>query len=157
MFAIPHAGEETPRTVFVSEELREIVWNNFPETREGRRHSRLRAFFDGFTEGGQFSMALDPFKKPGTTMIARVHPVELEVFDFRCLDPKPGIRALGCFAEIDVFVALTWDYRENFAGRDDWRDQVNDCVGKWKELFGSLPPHKGNRVNDYISYNVYSV
>jgi hypothetical protein len=151
-------GEETPRTVFVSEEVRDIVWDDYyPDTWEGRRHGNLRAFFDAFTEGAEFSVAFDPFNKPRTTTIARVHPVDLEVFDFRCLDPKPGIRALGFFAEIDTFIALTWDYRENFEGKDDWSEEVKNCVGLWQKLFGQLPPHKGNTVNDYISYNAYAV
>jgi len=150
-------GEETPRCVFVSEEVRDAVEGEWPDTREGRRHTRLRAFLDGFTEGDEFSLAQDPFDKPRLAMIARVHPVEAEVFDFRCLTPNPGMRVLGFFVEIDTFLALTWDYRENFEGKDDWSEEVNDCVTKWQSLFGSLPPLKGKTVYDYISYNVSPV
>jgi len=64
--------------------------------------------------------------------------------------PRPGIRALGCFSETDTFIALTWNYRENI----DWEDEVNKCRSAWIDLFGTVPPHKGSTIYDYISYGV---
>lgn len=81
--------------------------------------------------------------------MARVHPVSEEVWDFRCFDPKPGIRAFGHFAEKDTFVALTWDFRENV----DWAGEVSGCIEAWRALFGDLPPFKGTNLNDYLSHN----
>jgi hypothetical protein len=73
------------------------------------------------------------------------------------MDPNPGIRALGFFAEVDTFVALTWNYRENIEGASGWINEVTSCITKWQELFGTLSPHKGNTINDYVSYNIQAV
>lgn len=156
LFCLSHfvLGEETPRTVFVSKELAEIVIPPWPKTREGRRHSRLRALLDDFTEGGFITIAEDPHKKDANALLARVDPVAAEVWDFRCLDPNPGIRTFGCFAETDTFVALTWDYRENI---EDWPTEVARCNDEWKKLFCRLPPFIGKNLNDYLSYNCRAV
>lgn len=86
---------------------------------------------DEFTDGGFITVGEDPRQKDATAILARVDPIEEEIFSFRCLDPKPGIRALGCFAETDTFIALTWD-----------------C---------DLPPFKASTLNGYVSYNVRAV
>jgi hypothetical protein len=159
LFCLPSLflGEDAPRSIFVSADVFSIVEGPWAETSDGRRHANLRSLFDGFTDGDRFTMADDPFKKPSHSMIARVAPIESEVFDFRCLDPNPGIRAFGRFAEQDIFVALTWNYRENISGREDWSAEVESCITLWQELFDNLPPHKGRTVNDYITYNACSV
>jgi hypothetical protein len=110
---------------------------------------------DDFIEGGFVTIAENPFNKQSTAIMARVDPVEYEIFQFRCLDPNPGIRILGCFSEADTFVALTWDYRENF--NDAWSEHVEECRARWQGLFGETPPHKGESLNDYVSYNFKAV
>jgi hypothetical protein len=103
-------GEETPGTMFVSKELADAVIppsTGWEPTRDGRLFSGLRALLDDFTEGGWITVAEDPFNKGARAILARVAPVEEEIWDFRCLDPNPGLRAFGCFAETDTFVALT--------------------------------------------------
>lgn len=156
LFCLPHLvqGEETPRTVFISKELAEILSPPWPTTWEGRRHARLRALFDAFTDGDFITIAENPHDKEARAILARVDPVREEVFDFRCLDPQPGIRAFGCFAETDRFVALTWDYRENI---EDWPAEVARCRSHWNRLFGGLPPFKGTQLNEYVSYNFRAV
>lgn len=146
-------GEETPRTVLVSSEVLEIVNPPWPPTREGRVYASLRGLLDSFTEGGLITVAEDPFDKDATAMLARVHPVSEEVWDFRCLDPNPGIRAFGSFTEIDTFVVLTWYDRDNI----DWTEEVTYCKQQWKRLFGELTPLSGRGLNEYITYNYRSV
>lgn len=90
-------------------------------------------------------------------MLARVDPVADEVWDFRCIDPKPGIRVFGRFAALDMFVALTWDYRENIEGEDYWAEQVRMCVAAWDRLFLGLPPHKGKTLDAYLSESYEAV
>jgi hypothetical protein len=126
-------------------------WAN---TREDRRHSRLRALLDGFTDGSFVTIAENPHNKQARAILARVDPISEEVWDFRCLDPNPGIRAFGCFGETDTFVALTWDYRENI---DDWPAEVERCKVEWKKLFCNLSPHSGKTLNEYVSYNLRAV
>ncbi len=61
-----------------------------------------------FIAGKVISVGWDPMKKGVSAFMARLAPVEDEVWDIRSRDPSPGIRVLGSFSERDVFVALLW-------------------------------------------------
>lgn len=140
--------------MFLSADLDELISPPWSPSREGRRHARLRAFLTSFVDGAFITVANNPFDKDARAILARVDPPEAEVWDFRCLDPNPGMRVFGSFAEKDTFVALTWDYRENV---DDWHEKVVECRDEWKKLFGDLLPLIGKTPNDYLSYNFRSV
>ncbi len=159
MFHLPPLlpGDRTGRTLLVAREVMEIVgFRSLPDDASGdRRHARLRALFDHFSRGAPVTVADDPFRKRRTAILARVHPPADEVWDFRCLDPRPGIRAFGRFAEPDVFVALTWAYREDIAPGDGWTAQIARCRAAWTGLFGALPPFRGDRIDAYLSSGWY--
>lgn len=142
-----------PRTVFVSQDVMEVVMPPFAWGWTGRRHQSLRALLDAFTEGDFITVGAAPRNKAPSAIMARVEPICAEVWDFRCLDPKPGIRVFGGFSEVDTFVALTWDYRENIEDDAYWTAQVHDCKAAWQDLFGRIPPHSGDSLDAYISYN----
>jgi hypothetical protein len=146
---------ETPRKLYLSEEVADGLFTQATEDQDGIRRARAQAVLEDFVDGGFLTVAEDPFDKDRKAIMARVDPVNLEIFDFRCLDPEPGIRVLGCFVDIDEFVALTWDYREEFDGR--WPEQVKRCSESWKEIFGSALPHKGAQLDAYLSYNFEAV
>lgn len=149
-------GEYTMREMVVSDEVREIVTPPWPENYEGLRWSGFRGELDAFTRGEEFSVAEDPFNKPGYAMLARVHPVSDEIWDIRSTDRNPGIRGLGAFGGKDFFIALLWDYRENFEDASHWTSEIERCKAKWGELFATIPRFKGASLNDYIS-NYYAV
>jgi len=151
-------GDKSPRAVFVSKEVMEIVNGPpWPDNPDGRRFARLRGLFDAFTEGDFITIGEDPFGKDACAILARVDPVAYEVWDFRCLDPNPGIRAFGCFAETDTFVALTWNFRENLASSEEWNAEVRQCKDEWRKLVANLLPHAGESLNEYVSYNFRAV
>jgi hypothetical protein len=125
----------------------------WPATWEGRRHANLRALFDGFTEGDWITVAENPFDKEARAILARVAPIEEEVWDFRCLDPRPGVRAFGRFSEPNTFIALTWNYREII----DWTSEVERCKAEWQKLFGALPPFVGKTIDEYLTYGAEAV
>lgn len=87
--------------------------------------------------------------------MARNAPIGGQVFDIRCTDPKPGIRVFGRFIELDTFVALTWDYRENLNGRD-FDDAVARCIREWQRLFPREHLFAGRSLNEYLT-NFYAV
>jgi hypothetical protein len=144
-------GEETARTVFVSDEIIQAVVPPFAEDRDGFRLSQFRQFLDAFLEGGEFSVADNPDTKPSDAMIARVHPVGDHFFDMRSIAPKPGIRALGGFSEKDTFVALTWNWRESLDEPGAWAAEVGRCRAAWRELFAEKKPFHGANLDDYLS------
>ena len=59
-----------------------------------------------------------------------------------------GIRCFGCFAEKDLFIALTWNYRENIT---DFGVEVERCREAWDTLFSPLQPFKGANLDEYLS------
>jgi hypothetical protein len=147
-------GDDTVRVVYVAKEIWDIINPPYAESAEGEMHAEFRQMLDAFLEGGEFSVAEDPFSKASDAMIARIDPVNAELWDFRVIHPCPGIRALGGFWCLDTFVVLTWDYRENFDER--WNVEVERCLRRWREMFGSRSPLKGNTLDDYLT-NFYPV
>ena len=144
-------GEETARTLFVSQEVLDGLAHPYPEN-TAHRLSEFREFLDAYLEGGLISVAEDPDLKPEYAMMARVHPVKDEFWDFRITAPKPGIRAFGAFSEFDTVVLLTWEYREAITTFDD---EVERCKAEWRQLF-SATPHRGGHLHEYLS-NYYAV
>ena len=138
--------------MFVSEEVNDDIQPPFSDHFDGIRHAEFRSTLDSFVLGHYLSVSEKPFQKPGTTMLARVHPVHDKIWDIRCTAPHPGIRCLGAFAGLDTFVALTWNYRENIdAG--DWSVEIERCKAEWKKLFGEIKRFKGENINEYLSDN----
>jgi hypothetical protein len=144
-------GEETVRTLFVSQEIIDGLEQPYPSAK-AHRLTEFREFLDAFLEGGLISVAEDPDLKPEYAMLARVHPVDEEFWDFRITAPKPGIRALGAFSEFDTFVLLTWEYREAIPS---FNAEVERCKAEWREMFTERP-YRGANLNAYLS-NHYAV
>ena len=93
------------------------------------------------------------------TWATRVDPISDRIWDIRSVDPSPGIRVLGGFAEKDTFVALEWDFRENLGGpkSKEWRDFIVRCSAHWRRLFGTYKPHEGEKTSDFLSKNYFDV
>jgi hypothetical protein len=161
MLHLPHSipSAERKRDMFVSEEVGQVVMPPWETNVDGLRFSMLRAHLDVFTSGGLISIASDPYSKPKATYMARIDPPADEVWDIRSIDPRPAIRVLGCFAETDLFVALTWEYRMNLGGPDskEWRDFREKCKAKWRGLFPAYQPFTGETANEYVSENAHVV
>lgn len=135
-------GFETARQMYVVPEIWDAVSN--PADVE---LVEFRAQLDAFVEGGFFTVAEDPFTKPSDAMLARVHPVENEIWDLRSVVPHPGIRCLGAFWQQDAFIALAYNYRENMR----WQKDIASCRSTWAKLFGGTPPLKGVSLDDYLT------
>ncbi len=142
-------GEETPRTLWMSQEVRDAVILP-PRVKADRRLFEFRQFLDSWLEYSRFSVAEDPDTKPSSAMLARVHPVKEEFWDFRVTAPKPGIRAIGAFGDHDTFIVLTWEYRE-FIPEFEFSEEVQRCMDEWTDLFGEVKPLKGKSLNAYLS------
>ncbi len=82
-------------------------------------------------------------------MLARVKPIEKELWDFRVTAPDAGIRAFGGFAELDTFVILTWEYRDDII---DFNAEVERCMIEWRDMFGTVTPLKKVALNEYLSH-----
>lgn len=148
-------GEETPRYAYVSSEVAKFLWE--PDENDKRLSKRSKGLVDDFVEGGHITVGWRPHDKADCIM-ARVESPDpsYEIWDFRCIAPKPGVRILGGFAEKDTFLCITWDYRENFEpespGEESrWPAKIEECINEWRRLLGNEKPFKGRSVNEYLS------
>lgn len=156
---LPFPGDETvvleaddmPRRMYVSPDIAAVVEPPFADTLEGRRLGEFRALLDAFMLGAEISVSEDPYDKPPHTQLARVCPVDAEFWSFRVTEPEEtsGIRALGAFHATDEFIALRWGFREQIGHR--FNEEVVETREDWQDIFDDIPPHKGVRLNEYIS------
>jgi hypothetical protein len=89
-------GPDTPRTLFLTREVLDAVTPPLPATPKGL-HAEFRQQLDAFLEMSLMSIGLNPKTKASDALMARVCPVEWELFDFRITSPYPQIRAFGVF------------------------------------------------------------
>ena len=144
------------REIYVSEEINSRIlgpWDDKPdEYRCGRAYADLLAFI----YRNPIVVARNP-RQGGSSYTSRLMPPRDEVWDIRCVDPEPGIRVLGRFAEKDVFIGLTWEIRlrlKHFDSRE-WRDAILRCGTLWRQLFPAYPPLMGDYFADYISDAIF--
>jgi hypothetical protein len=146
------------RLLFASKEVNRLVVGPWRDQTEEHRCGRLSAATDMFVEGYRITMALDdPYKKPKTTYMARLDPLQDEVWEIRVLDPKPGIRVFGRFSEQDSLIVLTWAPRESLPGSKEWRDAREGCKAEWRKLFPTYNAITGNNINEYVSHSAVPV
>jgi hypothetical protein len=148
-------GEDTARTMIVSADILAAVTPPFADTPDGKRLGEFRGWLDNFSLSGELTMAEKPFDKPQDSMLARVSPVEADFWSIRVTAPKksPGIRAIGAFAGPNIFIALTWERREDI---DDFDGEVETAIARWKDLFGDCQPFHGSSVHEYVTTNARS-
>lgn len=145
-------GDHTIRTLIVSKEVRDAVAPPWPKYHDGCKMADFRANLDAFTRGDWLHVSETPDYKPFYADMARVDPVADEIWDFRCVNPTAHIRCFGCFGGKDLFVALTWEYRDDL----EWDDEIERCKKVWTNLFDPIPRYQGDTLDDYIS-NYYAL
>src|SRR5260370_41347186 len=110
---------------------------------------------------------MEPFRAKDAYM-ARLHPAADEVWEIRDRF-SPSIRVFGCFAEPDIFVALTWQWRsvlgaiearaKRSKGRSRakrgwpriWPIERRACLAEWRREFPSYSPFSGSIPNEYLT------
>jgi hypothetical protein len=150
-------GAGIVRELFVSDEINRVAHPPWAATELGARFAQMRAYLDAWTEGRLISIARHPYRKPKNAFLAQVDPARDKVFDIRCIDPSPGIRIMGRFADRDLFIAITKARREDLPTQREWRNEREACKAAWRRLFPSYEPYSGASLNDYISANFHVV
>ena len=85
-------GDKKARTVLMSVEINSMVNGPWLDGAEGNRCARLRADLENFVSGEPITVCWEPFKGREVHQIARLDKVEEEVWDYRSVEPAPGLR-----------------------------------------------------------------
>jgi hypothetical protein len=136
--------------MFVTPEIQTLASPPFANTADGERHAALAQYLDAFCELNEITVAEAPGDKPPDVMLARVKPVQDDFWSMRITDPEntPGMRILGAFCDLDCFVGLVCNFRENI---DDFDEEVLSVRESWKAYFGDLQPHTGRALDEYLT------
>jgi len=145
--------DATVRHMFVHPDLYRLVETGPWETPTVEsRFGRLRGNLDEFTRGAKLVVEWNPFEARDA-YFGRLDPTTDEVWDIRSRDPKPALRVLGSFAGIDLFIGLEWAWRREFGDRHSraWRDARERAKTKWRGLFPTYDPHRGEHLHEYLT------
>lgn len=158
LFLLPPAMSRVVRPMFVSPEIRNLVFGPWDDPNWADRCGLLRADFDRFITGGRIAIAARPYQARSAYMAQLDQPRD-EVWEIRSRDPEPSIRVFGRFALTNWFVALTWSKRADLKGPEsrEWRDAIEACKAEWRKLFPTYNPRMGDHVHDYISARYFLV
>ena len=151
-------GMREERELYVSSDINAFLcgpWQG--DATQEERAGRLAADLAWFIEGRLVIIPADSGRARAAYMSRLDKPID-EVWDIRSRDPSPGIRVFGRFAEKDLFVGLTWEWRLSMKNRTTpegarhWRDAIVQCKVDWRNLFNPYDAlHKENYPHDYIS------
>lgn len=155
------------RTLIVSKEIFDLLEGPWDDEPWARRCGRLRATLEAYVKGQRIGICLKPFKGMRAYM-ARLDKPEDEVWDIRAIDPNPGLRLFGRFADRDLFVALIWSPRSveipasqrlPLGPREsaEWGNAILECKAEWRKLFPSYQPIHGDEIHEYFENNVFPV
>lgn len=153
------------RTVLMSAEVNKIIHGPYSNGPMATRCGFVRGNLENFVSGARITVCLRPYKARERHQMGRLDPVEDRVWDYRCIDPSPGLRIFCRFAEKDVLVALTCSPRSvpvSWLSRlplvDDmvlWKRAIKECKSEWKKLFHTYEPVGGKNPDDCLSNAIF--
>jgi len=166
MPTIPGDPAVKGRRLFLSKDVMDLVDTYRTKAAEARRCEAFRQELDDFVKGGQVGVCLRPFEANEDAKLGLLHPPEDGIWDIRSVNPSPGLRVVGAFAEKNSFIGLEWAPRsKEFLGRQplgdrnsrEWRDIIGNAKAHWRRLFSSWEPRTGDKLDEYLSTNCHLV
>jgi hypothetical protein len=138
---------EMVRYVIATKEVNDEICGPW-DTRELEiRYSRVRTVIDAFIGGLRIAARWPPSKSIKANL-ALLDPADEQVWEFR--SPRPGgIRVFGRFANINVFVALGTELREEID--DDFTREKEACKRAWRRFYPSYDPLNGQDLADFLT------
>lgn len=146
-------GDRVLRTLLISKEIEEeLDPDTWIDEELRNRYPQLLADFDRYISGDTIPVGMHPYDKDESAFMARIDPTERGVWSIRSVAPKPALRVLGCFAGIDIFVALKVYVRRDLGGPGDrrWDNARENTLSRWNNLFPGHAPLAGDDLNDFF-------
>jgi len=158
LFHVPHAmGFPLMRRIVASGEINELIVGPWVTQEWKLRCLGLRADLDRFLDGTLINAALPskdkPYASKPNASMRLLHPWANEIWEIRSTNDKPSIRVFGRFADVNLFIALTWSKRKDLKEPTSrqWRDARVSCKTEWTKLLYPYSPLSGADLHDYIS------
>jgi len=136
------------RDVYVTQEVHGFLEPEWGDAIEERKAGELRGDFDNFTAGRRLLVTLR--RRPGREDLKRLEKAREEIWELKSKAP-PEIRVFGRFADRDVFIALTFAWRDHIQSDGDFDYYKSVAKRQWRLLFPSHEPFTGVRADDYVS------
>lgn len=138
----------TVRFVIATKEVAAEICGSWENKDCEIRYARARAVIDAFIGGARIAVRYPP-SRSARAQLALLDPPQDQVWEFRSLEPKPGVRVFGRFSEPNVFVALATELRENID--DDFTKEKERCKREWRKFFTPYRPHQGYSLAEYLT------
>jgi len=125
------------RRIFLVESLNSAIESPLPG--EVKRYDELHADLVSFVVQADITPEFLWLLKPKTR----------GVWEIRSHRVDPQIRVFGHFAQKDVFIAMSYEYRSDLGGIDDsmWMYQIRIVENCWQELFPAYTAMKSSDQN----------
>jgi len=123
-------GRAVLRYLFITDEIRSAIES--PPNGDVARFAELHADLVSFV--------VDKYVSPDYLWL--LSPPRDGVWEIRSRRVEPQIRVFGQFAERNIFIGLTYNYRSELGAYDDsnWNYEIRRAKSRWKDLFPGYGP-----------------
>jgi len=139
------------RPVFLIPAVNDLITGPWDEqSDDANQMPYVRADLENFIANGYVSAAFGRGPRANFRRLEERKRMKPRVWEIRTMEPPPGHRLLGFFADQDVFVGVDLVPRDLI----DFEAGKTRAKSTWVSLFGSHEPVVSENINDYISENV---
>jgi hypothetical protein len=137
------AGATVRRALFLTEEVRGILYSDEGGPEWEQRVGELRADLEAFVEG----LLITP------KYLFLLSPTAKGIWEIRSVRTAPSIRVLCLFAERDILVATNAALRGDLGlwQSHDWREAKRRAQAQWRGLFHQYQPVISTSVDDVVT------
>ena len=151
------------RVLLMTPEIQSLIEGPWDSSAQEERCGQLRDDLERFVKGSPITLCFEPYEAK-TAYMGLLDPPLDAIWDIRSRDPEPGLRILGAFVEVDVFVAVLcaprslpveWLDRQPLCDTEttpsEWARAIRQASAEWRGLFPTYPRHTGTVPDDFIT------
>lgn len=144
------------RCVLATDEVQKVLSGPWETKEREDRFNRVKAIIDLFISGEVLAIR-EPPSKSARAQMAFLEPISNAVWAFRTPQPRAkrdrqrGVRVFGMFADRDLFIAFSAEFRENLEPEGEFLREIEHCKREWRKFFTPYSAYLGDRADDYLS------